>query len=58
VDARGAAVAFTIHGRGDGGYVAVPEENGWQPSAVFGKAFRLVRGADPNGNPEFTLEVR
>lgn len=58
VDARGPEVAFTVHVRGDAGYVAVPGEGVWQPSAVFGKSFRLVRGADTNGNPEFTLEVR
>lgn len=58
VDARGAAAEFTIHARGASGYEPVPDQGGWLVSAVFGKAFRLSRGADAAGNPEFTLEVR
>lgn len=58
VDGRGPEVAFAIHARGAGGYEKVPAADGWVASGVFEKAFRLVRGSDPNGNPEFTLEVR
>ncbi|HYH66271.1 MAG TPA: Uma2 family endonuclease [Urbifossiella sp.] len=58
VDARGSEAAFTIHSRGDGGYLAVADEGGWQPSTVFGKSFRLTRAVSSRGNPEFTLEVR
>ncbi len=58
VDARGSGVEFTIHARGPDGYVGAGETDGWVASAVFGKSFRLVRGVDPDGNPEFTLEVR
>ncbi len=58
VDARGVETVFTIYGRGADGYTATPPADGWVSSAVFGKAFRLVRGTDPAGNPEFTLEVR
>jgi Uma2 family endonuclease len=58
VDARGSVVEFTIYTRGAAGYEPVPDQSGWIPSVVFGKSFRLTRGADPAGNPEFTLEVR
>ncbi len=58
VDARRSEVAFTIHVRGLGGYTSVADEGGWQSSAVFEKSFRLTRGVNARGNPEFTLEVR
>ncbi|HEY8505763.1 MAG TPA: hypothetical protein VIL46_14355 [Gemmataceae bacterium] len=34
------------------------QPGGWRKSAALGRSFRLARGADPLGNPEFTLEVR
>ena len=40
------------------GYAAARKQDGWLKSAVFGKSFRLVRGTDATGNPEFTLEVK
>lgn len=58
VDARGAELEFDVFRRGAKKYAAARKAEGWAKSAVFGKAFRLTRGADPQGNPEFTLEVR
>ncbi len=59
VDARGdEEVEFQIYKRGPNRYIATRKQDGWLKSAVFGKAFRLVRGVDATGNPEFTLEVK
>jgi Uma2 family endonuclease len=58
VDARGGEVEFDILKRGPKGYTATRKQGGWLKSAVFGKSFRLTRGTDPQGNPEFTLEVK
>ncbi|MDB5313149.1 MAG: hypothetical protein JWO38_7351 [Gemmataceae bacterium] len=58
VDARGKEVEFAILKRGAKKYTRVREQDGWVKSAVFGKEFRLTRETDPQGNPEFTLEVR
>jgi Uma2 family endonuclease len=59
VDARGEEVEFTIYRHAGKKYAATrAQAGGWVKSAVFGKSFRLVRGTDAGGNPEFTLEVR
>jgi Uma2 family endonuclease len=58
VDARGAEIAFTVYARGPTEYERVADAGGWVRSGVFGREFRLTRGTDPAGNPEFTLEVR
>ena len=58
VDARGEEVEFDLLQHGPKGYKAARKSAGWVKSAVFGKSFKLTRGADPNGNPEFTLEVK
>ena len=58
VDARGKDAEFAVYRRGAKKYTKVREQDGWVKSAVFGKSFRLTRGSDPQGNPEFTLEVR
>lgn len=58
VDARGTELEFTIYKRGPKAYTAVRKQAGWQKSAVFGKAFKLTRGTDAGGNPEFTLDVK
>jgi Uma2 family endonuclease len=58
VDARGEEVGFDILQHGPKGYKAARKSGGWAKSAVFGKSFRLVRETDPQGNPEFTLEVK
>jgi Uma2 family endonuclease len=59
VDVREEQVVFTILKHGRKGYVAVrPQKGGWLKSNVFGRSFRLTRGTDPLGDPEYTLEVR
>jgi Uma2 family endonuclease len=58
VDARGDELEFNIYRRGPDSFVAVRKQNGWVKSAAFGKSFRLIRGSDATGNPEFTLEVK
>ncbi len=59
VDAREAAVEFTIYKHAEKKYTATRKQvGGWQKSAVFGKSFRLTRQTDRRGNPKFTLEVR
>ncbi len=58
VDARGKEIEFTVFRRAAKKYTRTREQDGWVKSAVFGKEFRLIRAADPQGNPEFTLAVR
>jgi Uma2 family endonuclease len=58
VDARGETPEFDILKRGPKGYSETRKADGWLKSKVFGKSFRLVRGTDPNGDPEFTLQVQ
>ncbi len=58
VDARGEEIAFQILYRRKRDYVAVPVQDGWQASRVFGRSFRLVRRRDEFGLWEYTLEVR
>jgi Uma2 family endonuclease len=58
VDARGDDLEFQIYKRGPTGYVPTRKQSGWLKSAVFGKSFRLIRGKDATGNPEFTLELK
>jgi Uma2 family endonuclease len=40
------------------GYVPTPSDDGWLTSKVLGRDFRLVRGIDPLGHPQFVVEVR
>lgn len=58
VDVRGEEVEFDLLQHGPKGYKAARKVGGWAKSAVFGKSFRLTRENDPNGHPEFTLEVK
>jgi len=58
VDPRGLELHFNILRHTLKGYVATRRRHGWIESAVFGKSFRLTRGEDDQGDPEFTLEVR
>jgi Uma2 family endonuclease len=59
VDARGEEVEFHVYKRGAKKFgVTKPQPGGWVKSAAFGKSFRLARGADATGKPEFTLEVK
>ena len=58
VDARSDAIAFDIYKRGPKGLVATRQQAGWLKSVAFGKAFKLTRENDDQGNPEFTLHVK
>ncbi|MBI4605623.1 MAG: Uma2 family endonuclease [Planctomycetes bacterium] len=58
VDARGGGLSFDLLARARTGYRPVPRRRGWVESRVFGKRFKLTRGEDELGNPEFTLAVR
>jgi Uma2 family endonuclease len=57
VDARAEEPTFAILQHTAEGYVATRKRNGWMKSRVFGKSFRLVKGKDKSGYPEYTLEV-
>ena len=57
IDARG-ELLFELLRLTPGGYVSAQLPEGWWHSDVFARDFRLVQGADPLGQPEFTLEVR
>lgn len=59
VDARGDEVEFHVYKRGSKKFSSSkPQPGGWVKSAAFGKSFRLARGTDATGKPEFTLEVK
>jgi Uma2 family endonuclease len=58
IDARGEQVEFDILRHTSRGYVATRKQEGWVKSVVFGKSFRLTSQTLPDGNPEYTLEVR
>ena len=58
-DARDEEPVLDILRRGPRGYVNTRHQaGGWVRSQVFGRAFRLVRTAGPDGHPQFTLEHR
>jgi Uma2 family endonuclease len=58
VDARGPEPRFEILRHTPTGYVAVEAQAaGALPSAVLGRAFRLLRSTDPLGQPQFTVQV-
>ncbi|HEX5270490.1 MAG TPA: Uma2 family endonuclease [Gemmataceae bacterium] len=58
VDAREEPVKFEVFRHAPRGYAATRKSDGWVKSAVFGKSFKLTRGANDLGHPEFTLAVR
>src|SRR5262245_10723971 len=58
IDARGDELHFEILQRAAAGWAATQRPDGWWHSAVFARDFRLVREADPRGQPWFTLEER
>ncbi|MBL8798516.1 MAG: Uma2 family endonuclease [Planctomycetia bacterium] len=58
IDARGDTIEFQILNWRRTGYCAAPSKDGWTPSKVFGRAFRLVRKQDRLGTWLYTLEVR
>jgi Uma2 family endonuclease len=59
IDVRGGKRHFALLKHGATGYTATRKQSGgWLKSGVFGKSFRLTKGADPLGDPLFVLEVR
>jgi hypothetical protein len=42
----------------NGQYLLAPNDEGWQTSAVFGRAFKLEQGTDRLGHPRFQLLAR
>lgn len=58
VDARKQPLRFTILWRAADGYQEVEPVDGWLPSAVFARSFRLTQDLDPLGKPQFTVSVR
>lgn len=58
VDPRGDRLEFQILRRGERGYGAVRKSAGWLKSTVLGQSFRLSRGDDSLGYPEYTLDVK
>jgi Uma2 family endonuclease len=58
IDARGEEIDFKILVRGPRRYVAVPEQNGWFASPLFGRDFRFERSRNRVGRWKYTLHVR
>ncbi len=56
VDARGPEPRFEILRRAEHDYVAVEAADGWLPSAIFGRQFRIVKQTNPLGQPQFIVE--
>ncbi len=57
VDARQGPIRFDIFRRGAKGYIATRKRDGWLPSAVFGKSFRLNQSTNVLGHPDYTLAI-
>jgi Uma2 family endonuclease len=57
-DARHAEVRFEILRLTEQGHVPAQPTDGWWPSGVFGRSFRLLQASDRRGRPTFTLESR
>jgi Uma2 family endonuclease len=58
VDARSETPRFEILRHTMAGSIAVEPQDGWLASAVFGRAFKLTRQADPLGHALYVLETR
>jgi Uma2 family endonuclease len=58
VDARQDPLSFEILRSNSRGYVPARKSGGWQSSSVFSQDFKLQKGTDKLGYPEFTLSVR
>jgi Uma2 family endonuclease len=58
VDALRDPARFDILVHSPTGYVPTPINDGWVMSNVLGREFRLVKGVDPLGHPQFAVEVR
>jgi Uma2 family endonuclease len=58
IDARGEEIDFQLLVHRRSGYVAVPPQDGWYPSRVFGRSFRLGRRRNRAGRWNYQLLVR
>jgi len=58
VDVRTELIRFDIFRQSPKGYTPVRKAAGYLKSQVFAKSFRLTRGQDDSGHPEFSLLVR
>ena len=58
VDALNDPAQFDILVHTSTGYSLTPNDDGWVKSSVLEREFRLVKGADPLGHPQFVVEVR
>jgi Uma2 family endonuclease len=58
IDARDPELRFVVFARGEGGFVEVPAQDGWTPSEVFGRQFRLERQRNRIGVWSYRLHVR
>jgi Uma2 family endonuclease len=57
IDARGEEIDFQILVRRKADYVAVAPQDGWYPSRVFGRRFRLERRRNRMGRWQYKLRV-
>lgn len=57
-DARTDPPRLDVLRHGPRGFTATRPQGGWVRSAVFGRSFRLTRGADVGGYPRYRLDVR
>ena len=58
IDVRCDRLEFDVNRLTPNGYVSIRTNDGWAPSAVFGREFRLDRSPDPIGIWQYTLHVR
>jgi Uma2 family endonuclease len=58
IDARSDEISFQLFVRGDAGYVAVEQQNGWLASPSFGCSFRLTREKEEDGLWLYTLHAK
>jgi Uma2 family endonuclease len=58
IDVRGEEIVFQILLWRKKGFVAAPNQDGWQRSQIFGREFRLVRKRTRMNLWDYSLEVR
>src|SRR5262245_51622462 len=58
IDARDEPLRFDIFRRTAKGYTQARKQGGWVKSTAFGRSFRLTKGVNALGQPEYTLSLR
>jgi Uma2 family endonuclease len=58
IDARKTPLVFEVYRHGARGYIRTRKLGGWVKSEVFGKSFRLTAERGPQGDPDYTLDMR